>query len=131
MINEQDRESLITYRIEQAKDTIDLSDFLIKSEKLTVAVNRIYYAMYYALTALALKNSYETSKHSQLIGWFNKEYVSTSRVDKKYGRILRNAFRNRSKGDYDAFIIFIKQDVLKMQEEMIDFIEIVDSLLKE
>lgn len=131
MINEQDRESLITYRIEQAKDTIDLSDFLIKSEKLTVAVNRIYYDMYYALTALALKNSFETSKHSQLIGWFNKEYVSTSRVDKKYGRILRNAFRNRSKGDYDAFIIFIKQDVLKMQEEMIDFIEIVDSLLKE
>lgn len=47
MINEQDRESLIRYRLSQAVETIELAKFLIDSKKLTVAVNRIYYGMYY------------------------------------------------------------------------------------
>jgi uncharacterized protein (UPF0332 family) len=71
MIDEKDRESLIEFRLNQAYDTIELARFLISSDKLVVAVNRIYYGMYYALTALALKNRFETSKHGQLIGWFN------------------------------------------------------------
>ncbi len=92
MINDDDRDSLIKYRLSQASNTIDLARFLILSDKLTVAVNRIYYGMYYALSALALKHKYETSKHAQLIGWFNKEFVSTKLVDVKFGKILRNAY---------------------------------------
>ncbi len=54
MINEDDRKILIDYRLEQAKETIAVSKFLIDSNELTVAVNRIYYGMYYAVTALAI-----------------------------------------------------------------------------
>jgi uncharacterized protein (UPF0332 family) len=111
MINEPDRESLIKYRLQQAKDTIELAVFLRDSQRLVVAVNRIYYGMYYALTALALKYKFETSKHRQLIGWYNKEFVSRGLTDKKYGKILRNAFQNRTKGDYDAFVDFTLQEV--------------------
>ena len=81
MIDENDRQSLIDYRLRQAIDTIDLANFLATSEKYVIAVNRIYYGMYYALTALALKNGFETSKHGQLIGWFNREYISSKRLD--------------------------------------------------
>jgi len=31
------------------------------------AENRIYYAIYYIVSALAIKNDYSTSKHSQLL----------------------------------------------------------------
>ncbi|NJK95313.1 MAG: HEPN domain-containing protein [Bacteroidales bacterium] len=96
MIGDNDRDTLIAYRFEQAKETIDLSRFLIDSDRLVVAVNRVYYGLYYAVTALALKNQFETSKHAQLIGWFNKEFISTGQIDKKYGRILRNAYQNRT-----------------------------------
>jgi len=106
MINNQDRESLIKYRIEQAYDTVDLVKFLIDNKKLMIAVNRIYYGMYYALAALALKHKFETSKHAQLIGWFNKTFVANNVIDKKFGKILRNAFQNRTKGDYDVFVEF-------------------------
>jgi len=60
MINDQDRDSLINYRLDQASETVELSRFLISSGKLSVAVNRIYYGMYYALTALSLKYKFET-----------------------------------------------------------------------
>jgi len=130
MIIENDRESLIDYRLKQALETIELAKFLVMSEKFIIAVNRIYYGMYYALTALALKNKFETSKHGQLIGWFNKEYISTKKLDSKYGKILRNAYQNRTKGDYDTFVSFSKEEVESMLSEMIDFIEEIKSLLE-
>jgi uncharacterized protein (UPF0332 family) len=131
MIDDNDRQSLIDYRLRQATDTIELAIFLTTNGKYIIAVNRIYYGMYYALTALALKNGFETSKHGQLIGWFNREYIATKRLDPQLGRILRNAFQNRTKGDYDAFIDFSVAEVDTMLSEMTDFIiEIKNLLLK-
>lgn len=130
MITEKDRESLIEYRLNQALETIELAKFLVDSDKLIIAVNRIYYGMYYALTALALKNKFETSKHGQLIGWFNKEYISSKKVDAKYGKILRNAYQNRTKGDYDAFVNFSKVETESMLYEMTDFIEEIKRLIE-
>ena len=129
MIDEKDKQSLIDYRLQQATDTIELAHFLTISEKYVIAVNRIYYGMYYALTALALKNGFETSKHGQLIGWFNKEYIATKSLDPKFGKILRNAFQNRTKGDYDAFIDFSRTEVDLMLIEMTDFIHEIKELL--
>ena len=129
MINENDRESLVKYRFEQAKETVKLAKFLIDSGKLVVAVNRIYYGIFYSVTALAIKKSYETSKHLQLIGWFNKNYIATGLVDSKYGKILKNAYNNRTKGDYDAFVTFSKEEVIEMYKEMIDFIALLETFI--
>ena len=130
MIDGNDRQSLIDYRLRQATETIELAHFLVMSEKYVIAVNRIYYGMYYALTALALKNGFETSKHGQLIGWFNKEFVATKKLDPQFGKILRNAFHNRTKGDYDAFIDFSRNEVDSMLVEMTDFINEIKKLLQ-
>jgi uncharacterized protein (UPF0332 family) len=129
MIEENDRESLVDYRLNQAFDTFELARFLVSNDKLVIAVNRIYYGMYYALSALALRNRFETSKHGQIIGWFNKEYVSSKKVDAKFGKILRNAYQNRTKGDYDAFINFSRIEVETLLDEMSCFIEEIKRLL--
>lgn len=130
MINTEDRDSLIKYRIEQAKNTIELADFLLNSNKYIVCVNRIYYGMYYALTALALKYKFETSKHAQLIGWFNKQFIASEKLEVSYGKMLRNAFQNRTKGDYDAFVEFSKSEVEEMISDMKAFIDKVEQLLQ-
>ena len=130
MITGSERNSLINYRLKQSFDTIELVQFLIASEKLTVAVNRIYYGMYYALTALAIKYQYETSKHQQLISWFNKEFVATKLVDTEYGKILRNAYQSRRKGDYDAFVVFEKEEVEMMLSDLKKFFQEIERLVR-
>lgn len=130
MIDDKDRLTLIEHRMEQAINTIDVVDFLINSDKLPVAVNRIYYGLFYSVTALAINNGFETSKHTQLIGWFNKEFVATKMADVKFGKILRNAFQNRTKGDYDAFVSFEKDEVSQMYLEMIEFINEIKRLIE-
>jgi uncharacterized protein (UPF0332 family) len=129
MMDDNDRKALVAYRMQQAYETVELAKFLTESQKLAIAVNRIYYGMYYALTALALKNSFETSKHGQLIGWFNKEFIASKKLDSKLGKILRNAYQNRTKGDYDAFVIFSLQEVEVMLDEMVVFIDEIQTEL--
>ena len=78
-ISEKDRDTLIRYRIEQAHEAIEEAELSISHNKLKMAVNRIYYGMFYILSALALKYRFKTSKHQGLIGWFNKNFLLRAR----------------------------------------------------
>lgn len=129
MIKDNDREILIEYRLNQSMQTIGEVTKLIDSDLLNVAVNRIYYGIFYSLTALALRFEFQSSKHAQLMGWFNQTFVKPGLIEIKYGKILREAFKNRSDGDYAPFIQFEKDDVLDMQSDMIDFVERIKSFL--
>jgi uncharacterized protein (UPF0332 family) len=130
MIETGDREALIRYRIDQAFNTIAEVDKLIESDLLTIAVNRMYYGIFYCLIAVALKYEFKSSKHLQLIGWFNQNFIKTGLIDLKYGRILRDAFKNRSDGDYVPYISFKEIDVVKMRNEMEDFIRTISSFMQ-
>lgn len=130
MIDENDRNELVRYRVEQAFDTITEVQKLIETGLLKVAVNRIYYGMYYCLSALAIAYGFETSKHIQLIGWFNKSFVKKGRIEKKYGRILRNAFKNRTDSDYAPFIEYHEDEVKLMFEQMKEFIQGIADFIK-
>lgn len=122
-------DELIDFRIQQAFETIPEVEFQIKNNFLKIAVSRIYYGMFYILLALALRNNYKTSKHQQLIGWFNKEFVKTGKVDINVGRIIHKAFEDRSDSDYGIFVEFEKAEVLQKLEDMKKFINVVRSLI--
>lgn len=130
-MDKEDREVLTAYRLEQAKETIAEAELLIGHEKYRAAINRIYYGMFYALSAIGSRYGFATSKHGQLIGWFNKIFVKTDIFDRKYGKMLREAFELRNQGDYDAFIRFSQDDVLKRFEDMKAFISGVEKFISD
>lgn len=64
-----------------------------------------------------------------MIGWFNKEFIKSGKMDKSLGAILRNAYKNRTDGDYAPFIEFSIDDVEEMHESMKIFIQSIKELL--
>ena len=124
-----EKKVLIEHRISKAIAAINDVEFLISNKRFLLAVNRIYYGMFYILSALSLKYDFSTSKHQQLIGWFNKEFISTGKVDHKYGKIIHNAYSNRSTGDYDDFAKFEEDDVKNSFDELKDFIRTIRALI--
>ena len=125
----EDRNELIKYRLLQARECIDEVDFQIENRKFKTAINRIYYGMFYSMTALSLKYNFQSSKHLQLIGWFNKTFIKGNIILPKYGKMLRDAFKNRTDGDYAPYIEFKKENVLKLYSDMKAFINEVEKLL--
>lgn len=128
-IDEKDRFELIKYRLDEAKDTMEDVQLLISNDRLRSAINRIYYGMFYSLLALGLKFDFETSKHQQLIGWFNKNFIYEGLIDSKYGKIINKALNRRTKGDYDSYVEFEKEIVAEMFEEMKDFINEIEEFI--
>ena len=53
-IDKKDKNELIKYRLQQARETIEVVEILIMNEKYPAAINRIYYGIFYTLLALAL-----------------------------------------------------------------------------
>lgn len=129
MIDQAQRHTLIVYRIEQARTMIHDVDLLLQHGSLRSAVNRIYYGMFYMLLALALKYGFDTSKHQQLLGWFNKNFVHPGKIEVKYWKMLKNAFESRTEGDYTNFSEFTKEQVETMFAEMKEFIATLEQFL--
>jgi len=129
MKSNENKEALIKYRIEQAYNSIDTVQLLITNKKYNAAINRIYYGMFYMLLAVAVKDGFETSKHQQLIGWFNKTFIKAGRLPKKFGKMVSQTFKNRQVSDYEAFVIFEKEEVLRLFSDMKDFIFAMEEYL--
>ena len=127
--DEESRKQLIQHKLDKADSTIDDIRFLLDNDKLAIAINRIYYAVFYALSALALKHQFSTAKHQQLIGWFNREFIKENVVDRRFGEILHRAFDKRSKGDYDDFVEFSKEEVEQLLHDTMLFVEKIKELI--
>lgn len=126
---QDNQNELVKYRIEQAKEAILEVEILIEKNLLTLAINRIYYGMFYMLLALALKNGFKTSKHNQLIGWFNKEFVKTGIINQKYGKIINKGYEDRTDSDYGIFVHFEKDEVFLKFNDMKEFISEMEKLI--
>lgn len=93
-------DALIRYRLEQAQETLREADILFGQVALRGAVNRAYYAMFYALLALLAIKQLGTSKHSGAISLFDREFVKTGIFSRDLSRSLRTAFDRRQTYDY-------------------------------
>lgn len=131
MIDEESRINLISYRIEQALITSQEAKILIENNLLRGALNRMYYSMFYMLQALSLKHQYESSKHVQLIGWFNKNFIHTGLIEIKFSKIISKPYNLRTKGDYATVFVPEMDEILMMYKEMEEFIQRIRTHLEE
>jgi uncharacterized protein (UPF0332 family) len=128
-MEEHEKYKLIKFRLDEAKESVEDVALLIENDRLRAAVNRIYYGMFYSLLALSLKYEFSTSKHQQLLGWFNKNFINEGLIDKKFGKIINKASNSRTEGDYESFVDLEKEVVVEMFEEMKEFIDEIERFL--
>jgi uncharacterized protein (UPF0332 family) len=91
---------MVQYRMQQAQETIHESEVLIGASAWRGAINRAYYAMFYAVLALAVIKQVDASKHSGAISFFDREYVKSGIFPKELSRSLHFAFERRQMHDY-------------------------------
>ena len=125
MTNEE-RNEYVRYRIESARTTFDAAKVLAENGFWNSAVNRLYYALFYAVNALLVLNNIQTKSHSATKSQFSLLFVKTGKFDKKYGLLLSELFDWRQKGDYENIFDYDNESVKPLFQpvsEMIDLIE--------
>ena len=98
-------QTLIAYRLQEAKEAREEAAILLHNGKLRGATNRAYYAMFYAALALLASKQQIASKHSGVISLFHKEFVKTGIIPPETAKSLDIAFDLRNKIDYREFVV--------------------------
>ncbi|MBL7797685.1 MAG: HEPN domain-containing protein [Saprospiraceae bacterium] len=130
MITPEKRRQLIANQILRAEKAIAQADFCLVNNQFDLAFNRIYYGMFYAMQALALLHGFETSKHQQLIGWFNKNFVHAGIFPNDFTAYIKKAFDARTDADYDMEGIDFESDVEPYIADMKLFISTIKDYLE-
>ena len=110
-LDNEDRKVLIAYRQEKADMALDDAAFLTDAGKFGLAANRLYYALYYAASALLLSKGIATKRHSGLMTQINMHFVKTGILSKDEGALFRVMFSLRHEDDYEDFIEVEKADI--------------------
>ena len=128
---EYDKDVLIKYRMERSMESIEEARISIDNNKMFNAENRIYYAIYYIVSAPAIKNDFSTSKHSQLLGWYNLNFVKTNIISSELGKVYYGAFEKRQRGDYEDLKYFTLDEVSEDFKKMQNFVIEIEKLIIE
>ena len=126
MTQHEHKDILLNINIEKSNVALKIAELSIGENAIVSALNRIYYAVFYTVSAMAIKYDFITSKHAQMLGWFNKKFIHEEKTfDKSLNEIYRVAFDLRQENDYNDDVL---PDIDKATELITDakaFIEIV------
>lgn len=108
-LDQQTLSDLIKYRLERASETLDAADFLASGTYYNLAVGRLYYACFYAASALMLANNLSAATHAGIKVMLNLNFIKKGVLETKYGSIYQSLFEKRQSGDYEDFVFCDKQ----------------------
>lgn len=121
---------MIRYRVERASETLEEARILLAEEHLNTAVNRIYYACFYVVSALLLTEGHSSARHSGLRALFDQHWVKKGRVSVELGRLYRTLFVNRQKADYADFVEYGIDEVAHWLAEAERFVQTLGELVE-
>lgn len=125
-MNDIERKEYARYRIESARKTFEAAKVLADNGFWNSAVNRLYYAVFYAVNALLVLHEIQTKSHSATKSQFSFHFVKTGKFDKKYGRLLAELFDWRQKGDYENIFDYDSDSVQPLFLPVEEFIRLVE-----
>ena len=131
-LNDEDRREIVKYRLEKSLRTYNEAVGSIANGYVETAANRLYYAAYYAVSALLVSYKYEASTHNGVIQMFGKAFIKSKVLERRYGTIFNQLFSLRMTGDYeDRRFLDIEEDVKPLIEPTKELIDVVSVMAQE
>jgi len=127
--DEQSRIALVKYRIDRAKETLSEAELLAKESYYNAAANRLYYACFYAASALLINNGITSSSHAGVKTMLGLHFVSKGLLSIEQGKTFSRLFEIRHSSDYDDFVYCDKMMIDEYTLKANAFINAVIDLL--
>jgi uncharacterized protein (UPF0332 family) len=117
---------------EHAQQMLQVADHNLADGFYASAINRAYYAIFYAANALLATKGLSRSKHSAVIAAFRQHFIKPGLIEDEYSDIYGRVMDDRHKADYD--IVESTVDPARSQTDLEDaqrFVKRVERYLKQ
>lgn len=115
--------TLAAHRLRRASEALGEAELLLESGFVNTFVSRLYYACFYAVSALLLLEGRSSSKHSGVRALFHQRFVRTGVLSKTRGQFYDRLFDNRQKADYADLVVFDTAEVGAWLHEARGFVQ--------
>jgi uncharacterized protein (UPF0332 family) len=115
--------ALVAYRLEQAQEALLAAELSLSNALHRSAINRAYYAMFYAVLALLAHRTVETSRHSGALAQFDLLFVKSKTFRADLSRWLHRAFLHRQAADYGAETTLPREEIVVLIAQAREFVD--------
>lgn len=129
-LSDEERSAIVLYRIEKAQNALDDIHKVLPLEVWSIIANRMYYALYYAASALLIHDGHKVGTHKGVIALFNLNYVKEGPLTREEGALFSNVFSFRKGSDYDDFIDATEEDIKRYLPRVEALVEKIVSMTK-
>ncbi len=116
---DKDKRDLVLYWWNKSQECIDVADREINAHSYGIVINRLYYALFYAVTAALFERGLSYKKHSGVKSAFHKELVNKGLIDPQVAMVYDQLFEDRLESDYIAFSEFENEYVERLYAQCI------------
>ena len=102
-LSPEHRIALVQYRFERAYLTLKEADYMRKGDFFNAAINRLYYACFYAATGLLRSKGIDAGTHNGVKTMLSYHFVRTNLLSLEHGSTYCILFYKRHSGDYEDF----------------------------
>lgn len=127
---DDDMTAFVRYRIDKAEEAYMAAKILYDSSQWNAAVNRLYYACFYAASAVLLDRHIGAKSHAGVLGMFSEKIVRTGEVSVDVFRVYSKLLGWRTKGDYSDMFDYTKEDLDMVMVPTRAFLDKVIPLVK-
>ena len=118
-----------TALFQKARRALETARLSLQDGDASAAVNRAYYAAFYAATAALLEKGEAPKTHKGVHQRFHLHFVDSGTLDLTISKILPFAADARQQADYDVFTVFDEAAAADLIVDVERFVEAVATLL--
>lgn len=130
-LNQEERTAVVTYRLEKAERAMEQAKANLPMQFWEVIANRMYYAAYYAVSALLIAHGLAAKTHETIVRLFGLHFIKTGILPTEQGKLYNKLFTLRLTGDYNDHYNLDEQDVIPLVEPTEKLIKDVAALTLE
>ena len=121
----------VKHRLARSAEALNEAEFLLKGGFSSGVINRLYYACFYAVSALLFSEGYSSSKHSGIKSLFDRLWIKPKRLPSEMSKFYRDLFDNRQMGDYEETPSFDQADLATWLNDAKAFVDAISAWLRD
>ncbi len=98
--------------VESAEKALRVAQLNLDNDFYAAAINRAYYAIFYAANAVLATKKLARSKHSGVLSAFRQHFVKTELLATELSEIYGQVMDDRHEGDYEIITATSKEDAV-------------------
>lgn len=128
-LSDQERQTIVNMEMKKANRTFSDMELCANEQRWEAASNRLYYALFHAVSALLINDGHNVKSHRGTLSMFGQHYVRTGCFSREDGALLSDLVIMRDNADYNLFFEASEEKIAPYIEPTRKLIEKIEAYI--